>query len=60
MLNPVDRLFLLPPSLTDVRERLLLDERLERFAERLRLLERLVDRDDGMLYILNTEKKRVG
>jgi len=60
MLNPVDHLFLLPPGLTDVRERLLLDERLERFAERLRLLERLVDRDDGMLYTLNTEKKRVG
>ena len=60
MLNPVDRLFLLPPSLTDVRERLLLDERLERFAERLRLRERLVDRDDGMLYTLNAEKKRVG
>lgn len=58
MLNPVDRLFLLPPSLTDVRERLLLDERLVRFAERLRLLERLLDRDDGMLYTLNAEKKR--
>ena len=60
MLNPVDRLLLLPPSLTDVRERLLLDGRLERFAERLRLLERLVDWDDGMLYTLNAEKKRVG
>ena len=60
MLNPVDRLFLLPPSLSDVRERLLLDACLERLVERLRLLTRLVDRDDGMLHTLNTEKKRVG
>ena len=50
MLNPVDRLFLLPPSVSDVRERLLLNECLERLEERLRLLERLDDRDDGMLY----------
>ena len=57
MLNPVDRLFLLPPSLNDVRERLLLDACLERFVERLRLLTRLVDRDDGMLYSHGAEKK---
>ena len=60
MLNPVDRLFLLPPSLSDVRERLLLDVCLERFVERLRLLTRLVDRDDGMLYTLGAENKCVG
>ena len=60
MLNPVDRLFLLPPSLSDVRERLLLDACLERLVERLRLLTRLVDRDDGMLYIHGAEKKCLG
>ncbi len=60
MLNPVDRLFLLPPSLSDVCERLLLDACLERFVERLRLLTRLVNRDDGMLYTLGTENKCVG
>ncbi len=60
MLNPVDRLFLLPPSLSDVRERLLLDACLERFVERLRLLTRLVDRDDGMLYTHGAEKKCLG
>ena len=60
MLNSVDRLFLLPPSLRDIRERLLLDACLERLEERLRMLERLVDRDDGMLYIYSAEKKCVG
>ena len=60
MLKPVDRLFLLPPSLSDVRERLLLDACLERLVERLRLLTRLVDRGDGMLYTHGAEKKRVG
>ena len=59
MLNPVDRLFLLPPSLSDNRERLLLDACLERLEERLRMLERLVDRDDGM-YTHDAEKKCVG
>ena len=59
MLNPMDRLFLLPPSLSDVRERLLLDACLERLEERLRMLERLVDRDDGMLYTHDAEKKCV-
>ena len=55
MLNPMDRLFLLPPSLSDVRERLLLDECLVRLEERLRLLERLADRNDGMLYTHNAD-----
>lgn len=59
-LIPVDRLFLLPPSLNDARERVLLDERLERFVDRLRLLTRLVDRDDGMLYTHGAEKKCLG
>ena len=59
MLNPVDRLFLLPPSLRDIRERLLLDACLERLEERLRMLERLVDRDDGMLYTHDAEKNCV-
>ena len=60
MLNPVDRFFRLPPSLSDVRERLLLDACLERFVERLRLLTRLVDRDDGILYTHGVEKKCIG
>lgn len=60
ILYPVDRLFLLPPSVSDVRESTLLDERLERLEERLRLFERLVDRDDGMLYTLDAENKYVG
>ena len=59
MLNSVDRLFLLPPSLRDNRERLLLDACLERLEERLRMLERLVDRDDGMLYTHDAEKNCV-
>jgi hypothetical protein len=46
-LKPMGRLPFLPPSLSVARERFRFDERLE---ERLRLLERLDDRDDGMPY----------
>ena len=56
MLNPVDRLFLLPLSLGDVRERPLLDACLERLVGRLQLLTRLVDRNDGMLYTHGAKK----
>ncbi len=49
------RLVLLPPILRVASDRRRLDERLERFEERLRLLERLDERDDGMAYILNAE-----
>ena len=49
-LKPTGRPPFLPPSLSVARERFRLDERLERFEVRLRLLERLDDRDDGMPY----------
>ena len=51
------RLVLLPPVLSVASDRLWLDERLERFEERLRPLERLDDRDDGMPYIYSAENK---
>ncbi len=51
------RVLVLPPNLRVARERLRLDARLERFAERLRLLERLDDRDDGMPYTYDLENK---
>ena len=54
-LKPMGRLPLLPPSLSVARERFRLDERLERFEERLRLLERFDDRDDGMPYTHDAE-----
>ena len=47
-LKPVGRLLVLPPDLSVARERLRLDTRLEHFGERLHLLERLDDGDDGM------------
>ena len=56
-LKPVGRLLVLPPNLRVARERLRLDARLECFAERLRLLERLGDRDDGMPYTYDLENK---
>ncbi len=56
-LKPVGRLLVLPPNLRIARERLRLDKRLERFAERLRPLERLGDRDDGMPYTYDPENK---
>ena len=49
-LKPMGRLPFLPPSLSVARERSRYDVRLERLEERLRLLERLDDRDDGMPY----------
>ena len=52
------RLVLLPPVLSVASDRLRLDERLERFEERLRLLERLDDRDEGMSYIYDAEKNQ--
>lgn len=51
------RLGLLPPVLCVARDRRRLEERLDRFEERLRLLERLDDRDDGMSYICSAENK---
>ena len=54
-LKPMERLPLLPPSLSVARERLELAERLDRLEERLRLLERLDDRDDGMPYTHDAE-----
>ena len=57
MLKPVGRLLVLPPNLRVARERLRLDARLDRFAERLRLLERLDDRDDGMPHTYDLENK---
>ena len=49
-LRPMGRLPFLPAILSVARERFRLDERLERFEERLRLLERFDDREDGMPY----------
>ena len=54
-LKLVGRLLVLPPNLGVARERLWLDIRLERFEERLRPLERLGDRDDGMPYTYDPE-----
>ena len=50
------RRLVLPPTILRVASDLFrLDERLECFEERLRLLERLDARDDGMAYIYNAE-----
>ncbi len=49
------RLLDLPPNLRAARERLRVDARLERFEERLRILECLDDRDDGIPYSYDLE-----
>ena len=57
-LKPVGRLLVLPPpNLRVARERLRLDARLKRFAERLRPFEGLDDRNVGMPYIYDLENK---
>jgi len=56
-LKPVGRVLVLPPDLRVTRERLRLDARLERFAERLRPFERLNVRDDAMPYTYDLENK---
>lgn len=53
----VGRLLVLPPNLRIARERLWPDARLERFAERLRPVERPNDRADGMPYTYDIENK---
>jgi hypothetical protein len=56
-LKPTERLLLLAAVLILVRERLRLDEREERLDERLLMLERLDDRDDGIPYTYDAENK---
>ena len=53
----VGRLLVLPPNLRSARERLRPDARLERFAERLRPVNRLDERDDGMPDTYDIENK---
>ena len=56
-LKAVGRLLVLPPNLRVDCKRFRPDARLERFAERLRPLERIDDRDDGMPYTYDLEDK---